>query len=238
MPIQQHLESLDLSGMTIVFDLDGTIADTAPDLIEAANAALVSEGFAAAPAAAIKSGVGYGTKAMLRAAFAAIEREVSEDQLQRLSKKLVAYYTDRIADKTVLFDGFLAAAGELRAAEAKLALCTNKKEYLARRLVSTLGIASLFDGVAGGDTFAFHKPDPRHITELIRMVGGDPSAAIMIGDSEADIAAASAAGVPSVAVSFGYAAIPAEKLGATAIIGHFNELIQTIAYLLPFERPV
>jgi len=238
MPMEQHRKSLDLSGMTIVFDLDGTIADTAPDLIEAANAALASEGFAAAPAAAIKSGAGYGTKAMLRAALAAIEREVSEDQLQRLSKKLVAHYADHIADKTALFDGFLAAAGELRAAKAKLALCTNKKEYLARRLVSTLDIASLFDGVAGGDTFAFHKPDPRHITELIRMVGGDPSAAIMIGDSEADIAAASAAGVPSVAVSFGYAAIPAEKLGATAIIGHFNELIQTIAYLLPFERPV
>jgi phosphoglycolate phosphatase len=213
-----------LQGAAIVFDLDGTVADTAADLISAANAALAEEGFGSASAGAIKPGVGYGTKAMLRGALASLQREVDEAQLQRLSERLVAHYEDRIAEKTKPFPGFTDAAAALRADGAALVLCTNKRERLALKLVAALGIDALFDAIAGGDTFPFHKPDPRHITELVRLVGGTTSAALMVGDSEADMAAAQGAGIPAVAVRFGYAAIPAEKLGASAIIDHFEEL--------------
>ncbi len=227
-----------LEGATIVFDLDGTIADTAGDLIDAANAALLSEGFEPAAFEVIKPGVGYGSKAMLRAALASQGSEVDAAQMQSLADKLVAYYEQHIDRKTMLFPGFIEAAEALRGEGARLALCTNKREHLALRLISALGIEHLFDAIAGGDTFPFHKPDPRHITELVRQAGGELGGALMVGDSEADIGAASAAGIRSVAVRFGYAATPAEKLGATAVIGHFRELPLVVKTLLAKEKTV
>jgi phosphoglycolate phosphatase len=227
-----------LQGATIVFDLDGTVADTAADLIGATNAALAAEGLGAASAEAIKPGVGYGTKAMLRAALASLQREADEAQLQRLSERLVAHYEDHIAERTTPFPGFAGAAAALRDDGASLVLCTNKRERLAVKLLAALGIDSLFDAVAGGDTFPFHKPDPRHITELVHQVGGTTAAALMVGDSEADMAAAQQAGIPAIAVRFGYAAVPAEKLGASAIIGHFTELPELARRIFAHRRSI
>lgn len=224
------------SNVTVVFDLDGTIADTAPDLIGAANAALAAGGFGLAPAEAIRKGVGYGAKAMLQSAVAALGREADEEQLRRLTQSLVAHYEENIAAKTTLFPGFSEAAGDLRLAGAKLALCTNKRERLTLTLLSALGIRPLFDAVAGGDTFPFHKPDPRHISELVLLAGGELSAAVMVGDSEADAGAARAAGIPFIAVEFGYAAAPAGELGADAVMAHFRELPALIDALLPRVR--
>ncbi len=209
---------------TIVFDLDGTIAGTADDLIDAANAALVAEGFADAPAEAIRHGVGYGAKAMLRLALSVQGRSADAEQMERLSARLVAHYEANIAIKTRVFPGFDEAAKRLRRDGAKLALCTNKRERLTLRLLSALGISALFDAVAGGDTFPFHKPDPRHVTELIRLAGGDPRLALMVGDSEADVGAARGAGIPVIVTAFGYASAPAHELGADAVIQSFDEL--------------
>lgn len=228
-------EALLLQRATIVFDLDGTVADTARDLVVAANAALISEGFEAAPASAILPGVGYGTKAMLRSALAATGHEADSVTLQRLADRLVAHYEDHIAVHTKPFPGFIEAASELRAMGAVLALCTNKRERLARKLLQSLEISHFFDAIAGGDTFPFHKPDPRHITELVRLAGRDPACAIMIGDSEADVAAAKAAGVPCIAVTFGYAAIPAENLGADDLMSGFSELKVLVKRFLLLE---
>lgn len=219
--------------VTIVFDLDGTIADTAGDLIDAANAALQAEGFGQAPPEAIGKGVGYGTRAMLESGLAALHHEASTEQLHRLGERLVIHYEANIAAKTRLFPGFIEVAKNLRLAGARLALCTNKRERLTLRLLSALNIRPLFDAVAGGDTFSFHKPDPRHVSELVRLAGGDLSAAIMVGDSEADIAAARAAGIPVIAAGFGYAATPAGKLGADAVMNHFGELPALIGAILP-----
>jgi phosphoglycolate phosphatase len=227
-----------LEGATILFDLDGTIADTAPDLIDATNAALVSEGFEPAIPEAIKPAAGYGAKAMLRAALTSQAREADAAGIQRLADKLFAHYEENIDRKTVLFPGFIEAAELLRSEGARLALCTNKREHLALRLIAALGIEPLFEAIAGRETFPFHKPDPRHITELVRLAGGKLSGALMIGDSEADMEAAAAAGIPSVAVRFGYATVAAEKLGATAIIGHFGELPLLARTLLLTEKSV
>jgi phosphoglycolate phosphatase len=222
-----------LPAITVVFDLDGTIADTAADLIDAANAALLAEGFPEAPAEAIRKGVGYGTKAMLGAALEACAREAAPWQMERLSARLVAHYEANIAKKTALFPGFREAAEHLRALGARLVLCTNKREALTLKLARALRVHELFDAVAGGDTFAFHKPDPRHITELVRLAGGRLSSAIMTGDSEADVKAAKAAGIPVIAAAFGYAAVPAESLGADAVMHRFDELPGLIGALLP-----
>ncbi|MGO9545357.1 MAG: HAD-IA family hydrolase [Rhodomicrobium sp.] len=219
-------------GATIVFDLDGTIADTAGDLIDAANAALIAEGFGRAPAGAIRQGVGYGAIAMLRSALSAGGHDAGAGQMQRLAEKLVAHYEENIAVKTRLFPGFSEAAETLRLGGAKLALCTNKREQLALRLLAELGIGSLFDAVAGRDTFAFHKPDPRHIAGVVELAGGELSAAVMVGDSEADIDAARAAGIPIIAAGFGYASTPAGQLGADAVMNRFEELPALIGALL------
>jgi phosphoglycolate phosphatase len=224
------------TNVTVVFDLDGTIADTAADLIDAANAALACEGLGPAPAEAIKGSVGYGAKAMLRSGAAWLGAKTDAEQLQRLSERLIAHYEENIAAKTRLFPGFNEAAASLQLAGAKLALCTNKRERLALRLLSALGIGSLFDAVAGGDTYPFQKPDPRHILELVRLAGGEHSGAIMVGDSEVDAGAAKAAGIPFIAVEFGYARAPAAELGADAVMTHFEELPALIGALLPQMR--
>ncbi len=223
--------------ITVVFDLDGTIADTAADLIDAANAALAAEGFRRAPAEAIKKGVGYGAKAMLESALAASGADAGPEQMQRLSAKLVAHYEENIAAKTQLFPGFPEVAARLQLDGARLALCTNKQERLTQRLLSALGIGALFDAVAGGDTFPFRKPDPRHISELVRLAGGQLASAVMVGDSEADVAAARAAGIPVIAAGFGYASAPAQELGADAVMNRFEELPALIGAFLEPAKP-
>jgi phosphoglycolate phosphatase len=232
---------LNLSGQStpsavVVFDLDGTIADTAPDLIEAANSALASEGLGPAPAAAIKSGVGYGARAMLRAGIEALGGEPDAEQLRRLGDRLIAHYEENIAIKTQLFPGFGEAAASLRAVGAKLLLCTNKRQRLTFPLLSALGIGSLFDAIACGDTYPYHKPDPRHISDLVQAVGGELAASVMVGDSEVDAGAAHGAGIPFIAVSFGYSGVPLAQLGAEAVMDHFGQLPGLAGALLPQLR--
>jgi phosphoglycolate phosphatase len=217
---------------TIVFDLDGAIADTAGDLIDAANAALIAEGLAAASPEAIRRGVGYGAKAMLQAALASTGASANAALLERLAARLVAHYEEHIAVKTRFFPGFLETAHGLRHRGAKLALCTNKLERLMTRLLAALDASDLFDAKAGRDTFPFHKPDPRHVAELVSRAGGSLTRAIMVGDSEADVAAAKGARIPVVAVRFGYAAVPPEELGADAILERFEELPELVETFL------
>lgn len=173
---------------------------------------------------------------MIQSALTSIGETADPVRVQRLAERLVAHYEEHIAVKTRLFPGFLETANKLREEGARLALCTNKLEKLANRLLSSLGAAGLFDARAGRDTFPFHKPDPRHVTELVARAGGDLPFAIMIGDSEADIAAARGAGIPVLAVRFGYAVVPPEELGADAILNRFEELPELAAALLPVKN--
>ena len=159
-------------------------------------------------------------------------------QMNRLAERLVQHYEEHIAIKTRLFPGFLETANQLRGRGARFALCTNKLDRLVTKLLFALRIATLFDAKAGRDTFPFHKPDPRHITELVSKAGGSLPFAIMIGDSEADIAAARGAGIPVLAVQFGYAAIPPEDLGADAILNSFDDLPDLVRDFLPLNGSV
>jgi phosphoglycolate phosphatase len=159
-------------------------------------------------------------------------------QMGRLAERLVQHYEDHIAIKTRLFPGFLEAANQLRDRGARFALCTNKLDRLVTKLLSALRIATLFDAKAGRDTFPFHKPDPRHITELVSRAAGALPFAIMVGDSEADIAAARGAGIPVFAVRFGYATVAPEDLGADAILDSFEELPGLISAFLPVNSSV
>lgn len=208
----------------LVFDLDGTIADTAGDLVGALNAVIVPEGLRPIAPAQVRSMVGAGARALIGRAYAAQERPLDPDTLERLFKALLAHYEAHIADESTLFPGLVAALDRLEARGFAFAVCTNKVEGASRKLLAALGIADRFQAICGQDTFAIAKPDPRILTLTIAQAGGAVEDSVMVGDSGTDIATAKAAGVPVVAVDFGYTDRPVEEFAPDRVISHFDAL--------------
>jgi phosphoglycolate phosphatase len=217
---------------TILFDLDGTIIDTAPDLIHAANHTLSLKDLPPVGAEIIRPAVSYGARAMIRAAMESHGREASDDELTRMTEQFTAYYSENILVDSRPFPGLIEAIEGLRSEGAVLAVCTNKREVLAKKLLALLNIDNAFRAIAGRDTFAKSKPDPTHVLETIRLAGGDPARAVMIGDSSADSLAAQAAGVPFIGVTFGYGESPIQILKPDAVIETFADLLPAIRGLL------
>jgi phosphoglycolate phosphatase len=213
---------------TIVFDLDGTLVDTAPDLTNALNDVLTRRGHAPVEAETIRACVGHGARIMIEEA---LRRTSASDDVDRMLAEFLIHYEANIANDSRPFPGAVAALEGLAAGGAKLAVCTNKREYLSRRLLEELDLARYFAGIAGRDTFAVSKPDPGHLTGVIALAGGNPSRAVMVGDSETDIRTAKAAGVPAILVSFGYATSPLDGFAPEAVIDHFDQL-ETRAHAL------
>ena len=221
-----------LTGATVVFDLDGTMIDTAPDLIHATNHALEKNGMARVPTRIIQPAVGYGARAMIRTAMESLGRTPSEDELTRMTEEFVAYYADHIMVDSRAFPGLVPALDALKVEGALIAVCTNKREPLAKKLLAGLELDGYFDFIAGRETFPKSKPDPEHILDTIKAAGGDARRAAMVGDSSADGDAAKAAAVPFIAVSFGYGESPVEVLKPDAIIHSLAELMPALRQLL------
>ena len=209
---------------TLVFDLDGTLAETAPDIMATLNHLLVREGLAALPVSAARNLVGAGARALLERGFKAAGEPLGPERLEALFQDFFVHYLDHVADSSHLFEGAEAALRRCREEGFALAVCTNKPEPHSRALIEKLGALPLFDAIAGRETFAFCKPDPRHITETIRLAGGDPARSIMVGDSRTDVDAARGAGIPVIGVTFGYTDTPMQELAPDRIISHFDEL--------------
>lgn len=209
---------------TLVFDLDGTLAETAPDIMATLNHLLVREGLAALPVSAARNLVGAGARALLERGFKAAGEPLGPERLEALFQDFFVHYLDHVADSSHLFEGAEAALRQCREEGFALAVCTNKPEPHSRVLIEKLGALPLFDAIAGRETFAFCKPDPRHITETIRLAGGDPARSIMVGDSRTDVDAARGAGIPVIGVTFGYTDTPMRELAPDRIISHFDEL--------------
>ncbi len=216
---------------TLVLDLDGTLVDTAPDLVRALNAVLIAEGMAPVALGAALAMVGHGVRAMIEAGFAGAGRAPDAGELDRLTAAFVSHYTTHIADHSRPFAGAEAALDRFADAGWLLAICTNKLEALARQLLQTLDLADRFAAITGGDTFDHRKPDPRHLTETIRLAGGAPTHAVMVGDSATDVDTAKAARVPVVAVTFGYSRVPVADLKPDRVIGSFDMLWDAVAGL-------
>ncbi|VAW10039.1 Phosphoglycolate phosphatase [hydrothermal vent metagenome] len=214
---------------TIVFDLDGTLIDTAPDLAATMNELLRRRGRGSLPTSAIRTMVGHGAKAMMEAGMAATGAAAGEAELDDMFAEFIEYYSDNIAVQSQIFPGALAALDRLEAEGYRLAMCTNKMEALSRKLIGSLGLEGRFASLLGGDTLAFRKPDPRHLTETIVQAGGDVGNAILVGDSIADVSAAKAASVPVIGVSFGYTKIPMAELAPDRVIDHFDDLDAAVA---------
>ena len=218
-----------LKDATIVFDLDGTLVDTAPDLTNALNHVLTSRGHAAVSAETVRSSVGLGARAMIEMA---LRRARATDDIDQMLAEFLVHYEANIARESRPFPGAVAALEGLAASGATLAVCTNKREYLSRRLLQELEIERYFGAIAGRDTFSVAKPDPGHLTGVIGLAGGKASRALMAGDSDVDIRTAKSAGVPVILVSFGYAAAPLERLAPDSVIDHFDALRPSVTSLL------
>ena len=212
----------------VVFDLDGTIADTAPDLAAALNAALVSLGRPAQSLEAVRGMIGHGTRALLRNGLAATGGG-DEALVAQAYPVLLSYYEAHICDHSAPYPGVEQAWDALAAQGVRLALCTNKPAALTDKLLAALGWKHRFAAVVGGDTLAVSKPDPAPLHLAIAQAGGGPAA--FVGDSIVDIQTAKAAGVPVIAVSFGFADRPARELGADAVIDHYADLAAALAAL-------
>lgn len=209
---------------TLVFDLDGTLVDTAPDLIAATNHTLASLGRPHADSAALRNAVSHGALAMIRTGIGDDARDWPEEQLYPLLTTFLAHYEDNIAANSRPFDGLIETLDALDDAGYRLAVCTNKQERLARRLLDELGLSARFAVIAGRDTFPVYKPDPGHLTMTVEKAGGQIAHAVMIGDSGVDVATAKNAGVPVVAVSFGYSDPPVATFAPDALIDHYDAL--------------
>jgi len=208
----------------ILFDLDGTLVDTAPDLAAATDFALQQVGRPVIGLAAVRQMVGDGARALIEKGLNVSGGIPSPDLLETAVGHFYDYYAVHLADTSRLFPGVVTCLAQLAEQGYAMAVCTNKPEGFSRTLLEQLGLTGFFGAIVGGDTLAVRKPNPGHIHGTLEQLGGRFSWAAMVGDSANDINAAKAAGLPSVVVSFGYTRIPAADLGADRLIDHYADL--------------
>ena len=221
-----------LSGAVIAFDLDGTLVDTAHDLIGTLNWLLADQGLAPLPLAEARPFIGRGARWMIERGFQAADAPLAATQVQPLFDRFIDRYQDHIADESRPFPGCVAALEALRDHGARLCVCTNKLTGLSTRLLDALDLSRLFEAVIGSDATPAIKPDARHIETAVSACGGSLGRALMVGDAAPDAGAARAAGVPLVLVSFGYTEIPAAELAPDILIDHYDQLPGAAARLL------
>jgi phosphoglycolate phosphatase len=221
-----------LSGATIAFDLDGTLVDSAPDLIGALNALLQEEGLAPFPLAEARPFIGKGARWMVRRGFQAAGAPLADEKTEELYARFIHRYQAHIADESRPFPGVEAALDALRGAGAKLAVCTNKRTDLSHRLLDALDLSRHFHAVIGSDATPAIKPDARHLETAVLRAGGSLERAVMVGDASTDAGAAKAAGAPLILVSFGYTDIAPRELDPDLLIDHFDELVPGCERLL------
>ncbi|MEM9043128.1 MAG: phosphoglycolate phosphatase [Pseudomonadota bacterium] len=211
-----------------IFDLDGTLADTAADLLAAANAALAEVDLPTLDYRSERQVAGRGGRAMIRRAIVLAGRDPDASPEQALTDelypKLLIAYEARIADQTILFEGVEDCLDRLAADGWRLGICTNKPERLARILMTKLGVLDRFGALLGADTLAVRKPDPLHFTQTCSQIGADPAMSVMIGDTSTDLLTARAVGCPCILTRFGFAAEPLESLAPDAIVEHYEEM--------------
>jgi len=222
---------------TVVFDLDGTLVDTAPDLINALNYVLDREGLRPIPLAAARNMIGAGARKLIERGLEVEGRHTSPADINRLTDDFIEHYAAHIADHSRPFEGLEVALDAMAERGYRFAVCTNKLEWLSKRLLDALGLSPRFAAICGADTFGVSKPDPVILQQTIARAGGHISAAIMVGDAGPDIGVARRAGVPVVGVSFGYTDIPIAELKPDREINHMRELPAAVEALIRPQKP-
>jgi len=220
-----------MSAPTIVFDLDGTLVDTAPDLARTMNELLSRHGRDALPAASVRSMVGAGARALMEKAFERTGAPASDALLDQLYLDFLEHYIASIDELSEPYPGVVATLEALKREGAGLAVCTNKPEVASHRLLAALDLDRFFEAVLGGDSLPVRKPHPDHILEAVRRSGGRGERAVMIGDTLNDIEAARNARVPVIAVTYGYSDPPVAAHGPDHLIDEFGQLPALLAEL-------
>lgn len=220
-----------------IFDLDGTLADTAADLLNAANKALAPHGLPMLEHGRDKAFAGRGARSMIRRSLELAGRahDTAEDRAltDQVYPVLLEVYEEALAVETRLFDGVVECLDALDATGWRIGVCTNKPERMALKVLKALGVLDRFGAVLGADTLPVRKPDPKHMLETARRIGADPARSVMIGDTVTDLNTARALGAPCVLTSFGFAAEPLAVLSPDAIVDHFDDVAPALETLVP-----
>jgi phosphoglycolate phosphatase len=223
------------SVVAIVFDLDGTLIDSAPDIGSALNSLLAERGRAPLALMTIRTMIGDGSTELVRRAFAATGAGLSDDQLSEAVRRYVDLYAAHPVSSGCVYPGVHETLRALAAAGVRLGLCTNKPSRVVAGVLPALGLASYFGVVCGGDTLSARKPDGAPLLWVLDRLGlpsvEAPGRAAMVGDGRNDVLSARAAGVPVIAVSYGYSRVPAVELGADVVISHFSQLREALERL-------
>ena len=222
-----------MAAPTIVFDLDGTLIDTAPDLVDTLNVVFSREGWPPVPYETARNQIGGGARAMIVRGVAAEGINIAPAKIEQLFADFIAHYSEHVADRSRPFPGLTEALDELTSRGCRLAVCTNKLERLSVLLLKQLKLADRFAAICGQDTFGMQKPDPEVLRRTIAIAGGDLTDAIMVGNSATDIRTARAAGIPVIAVNFGYSERPVSEFDPDRVISHFAQLRSAIAAISP-----
>jgi phosphoglycolate phosphatase len=220
------------SARTVVFDLDGTLVDTAPDLINALNHVLDREGLPPVPLHSARNMIGAGARKLIERGLELDGRSPGVEDITRLTGDFIDYYAAHIADASRPFEGLEGALDDLAAIGYRFAVCTNKLEWLSKLLLDRLGLSSRFSAICGADTFGISKPDPAILRETIARAGGQLSSTIMVGDAGPDIGVARRAGIPVIGVEFGYTDVPIADLKPDRLINHMRELPAAVQSLM------
>jgi phosphoglycolate phosphatase len=218
-----------MAAPTIVFDLDGTLIDTAPDLVDTLNVIFAREGLAPLPYKVARNLIGGGPRAMIARGVEARGGVLPQSKLEQMFGDFISHYRDHLADRSRPFPGLIDALDALAADNCRLAVCTNKLERLSVLLLDRLKLADRFTAICGQDTFGIQKPDPEILRRTVAAAGGTMQETIMVGDSVTDIRTARAAGIPVIAVDFGYSEQPVAEYAPDRTISHFAQLPASIA---------
>ena len=218
-------------GWTVAFDLDGTLVDTAPDLLGALNHVLSDAGLAPVDLPTVATLIGNGARAMMERGFGVHGVTLPAPDMDAAFDRFISYYIENIAVGSRPFDGCVPALDALLDAGATLCVCTNKRQDLSERLIGELGLTSRFAAILGADRATNRKPHQDHVFEAVRAAGGTPARALFVGDSRTDERAARNAGLPFLFVTFGYEAETVENLAPDAVIGHYSELLPALSVL-------
>jgi len=216
----------------VVFDLDGTLIDTAPDLVHAANHVLASEGLSPLAPAAIKPWISFGARKMIEEGLAVHGITPKETHVEALLRRFLTYYAENIAIESRPFPGAAECLDALAAEGALLAICTNKREALSRQLLDALALTRSFHAIVGRDTLPVCKPHPGHLTGTVALAGGEGRRAVLVGDSETDVLTARAAKLPIIGVTFGYTDVAMRELGPDAVVDSYGELRVALDHIL------
>src|SRR5438270_6957487 len=220
------------SPRTLVFDLDGTLVDTAPDLINALNFVLDREGLPPVRRASARNMIGAGARKLIERGLELEGRSASVEDVTRLTSDFIDHYAAHIADVSRPFEGVESALDDLQSIGYRFAVCTNKLEWLSKLLLDQLGLSSRFSAICGADTFGVSKPDPAILRQTVARAGGELSTAIMVGDAGTDIGVARRARVPVIGVGFGYTDVPIADLKPDRLIHNMGELPAAVEALM------